>query len=70
MVRKQKNQICKGSDPCIDNLVGFTQEGFESFTATYVLGCEKWKPGFELTALRDVVKQLQMQGALRSGQAK
>lgn len=70
LVRKQFGQVCKGDQECMDNMVAFTQEGLESFTSTYVLGCKEWKKGVPTTTVSEAVKKLQAAGAFSSHEMK
>lgn len=45
IVRAQANEVIKCADPAFDAYLCMSYADFQSFYATYVLGCEKWKPG-------------------------
>lgn len=49
----------------MDDKVAFTNEGLQSFYATFVLGCAQWKQGTQLEELNAAAKRLQSQGALK-----
>lgn len=61
LVRKQVGAVCRGDAVCINDMIAFTQEGFESFFMTFVLGCEKWKGNIKMIPLRDVLRDLSVE---------
>lgn len=61
MVRKQANEYVYADKPEFNELMGMKwkgDDGFEGFYRTYVLGCEKWKPGIEMTTIEKAYNKL------------